>query len=214
MVGVFNSGVIQGEKFNDMELAPGMYLALKEHSAAFREFGVWSPDRATITGLGEVEQIKVVRMTEGLLPALGARPFLGRRFSSADDTPGTPETVILSHSYWLRRFGGDAQVIGRNVIIDFVRRQVIGVMPPAFRFLDLSPDVLLPQRFDRANLSLDQSYSGIARLKPGVTIDLANQDAARILYGIIPENVRPFVEQSQIKPNLRPLKRDVTGDIG
>ena len=214
LVGVFNSAVIQGEKFNDMELSPGMYLALQEHSAAFQEFGVWSPDRATVTDLGEAEQIKLVSVTQGLLPAMGAQPFLGRRFSVDDDTPGTPETVILSYSYWLRRFGGDERVIGRTVKIDFVERQVIGVMPRTFRFLDLSPDVLLPQRFDKANLSLDQSYSGIARLKPGVTIDLANQDTARILYRMIPENVRPFVEQSHMKPNLRPLKRDVTGDIG
>ena len=116
LVGVFNSGVLSGEKFNNMELGPGMYAALKEYSAAFREFGVWSPDVATVTGMGDAEQIKLVRMTEGLLPALGAQPFLGRRFSVDDDTPGTPETVILSHSYWLRRFGGDEHVIGRSVL--------------------------------------------------------------------------------------------------
>jgi cell division protein FtsX len=88
-------------------------------------------------------------------------------------------------------------------------------MPRTFRFLDLSPDVLLPQRFARANLPLEPfSYSGIARLKAGISIDSANQDAARILNQIIPENIRPFVEQAGLKPNLRPLKRDVTGDIG
>jgi putative ABC transport system permease protein len=215
LVGVFNSGEIQGEKFNDMGLGPGMYAALKERSAAFREFGVWSSETATVTGMGDPEQIKTIRMTQGILPALGAQPTLGRRFSIDDDTPGTPETVILSHSYWLRRFGGDERVIGRSVAIDFVQRQVIGVMPRTFRFLDLSPDVLLPQRFAKANLPLEPfSYSGIARLAPGITIDLANQDAARILYQIIPANIRPFVERARLRPNLRPLKRDVTGDIG
>jgi predicted permease len=215
LVGVFNSGVLQGEKFNDMELAPGMYAALKEQSAAFQEFGVWSPDAATVTGMGDPEQIRTVSITQGLLPVLGAQPFLGRRFSADDDTPGTPETVILSYSYWRQRFGGDERVLGREMAIDSVPRRVIGVMPRGFRFLDLSPDVLLPQRFAKANLSLEPfAYSGIARLRAGVTIDLANQDAARILYRIIPENIRPFVEQVQLKPNLRPLKRDVTGDIG
>src|SRR5262252_9601449 len=52
LVGVFNSGVIQGETFNDMGLAPGMYLGLKEHSQTFQEFGVWEPDTATVTGIG------------------------------------------------------------------------------------------------------------------------------------------------------------------
>jgi putative ABC transport system permease protein len=215
LVGVFNSGVIQGETFSDMGLGPGMYAALKEHSATFQDFGVWSPGPATVTGLGDPEQIKTIRMTHGVLSTLGVPPFLGRWFSRQDDTPGTPQTVILSHAYWLQRFGGDEHVLGRTVVIDFVPRLVIAVMPRSFRFLDLSPDVLLPQRFATANLSLEPfSYAGIARLKPGVAIDLANQDAARILSAIIPANLRAFTEQAQLRPNLRPLKRDVTGDIG
>ena len=85
---------------------------------------------------------------------------------------------------------------------------------PSFRLFDLSPDVLLPRRFAKANLPFEPfSYSGIARLKPGITISLANQDTARILNQIIPENIRSFVEQAQFRPNLRPLKRDITGDI-
>src|SRR5262247_62444 len=53
LVGVFNSGVIQGETFKDMGLAPGMYEGLKEHSKTFQEFGVWAPGTATVTGIGE-----------------------------------------------------------------------------------------------------------------------------------------------------------------
>jgi putative ABC transport system permease protein len=215
LAGVFNSGVIQGETFNDMGLAPGMYAGLKERSKTFQEFGVWWSGTATVTGVGDPEQIKTVWMTQGVLPALGAWPFLGRRFSVEDDTPGTPETVILSHSYWMRRFGGDERVLGRTLVIESVPRQVIGVMPRTFRFLDLSSDVLLPQRFAKANLPFEPfSYSGVARLKPGITIDLANQDATRVLNQIIPDNIRPFAEQARLKSNLRPLKRDVTGDIG
>jgi putative ABC transport system permease protein len=214
LVGVFNSGLIQGETFNDMGLAAGMYAGLKEQSKTFQEFGVWDSGTATVTGLGDPEQIKTISMTQGVLPALGAQPFLGRRFSIEDDTPGTPETVILSHSYWIRRFGGDERTLGRTVVIDFVPRQVIGVLPRTFRFLDRSPDVLLPQRF-RANPPFgDFSYSGIARLKPGITIELANQDATRVLNQIIPERMRSFAEQARLKSNLRPLKRDVTEDIG
>jgi hypothetical protein len=80
LVGVFNSAVLQGEAFPDMGLGPGMYAGLKEHSAAFQEFGVWSAGTATLTGMGDPEQIKTVRMTQGLLPALGAQPFLGAGF--------------------------------------------------------------------------------------------------------------------------------------
>ncbi len=200
LVGVLNSGVIQGETFNDMGLAPGMYAGLKERSKTFQDFGVWSSGAMTVTGIGDPEQIKTVWMTQEVLVVLGAQPFLGRRFSIEDDRPGTPETVILSHSYWMRRFGGDERVLGRTVVIDFVPRQVIGVMPQTFRFLDLSPDVMLPQRFARADLPFEPfSYSGIARLKPGITIDLANQDATRVLNQITPEYIRSFAEQAHLK---------------
>lgn len=66
----------------------------------------------------------------------------GFNFSGAS----AQQTVILSYGYWQRRFGGDAHAIGRVVLIDYIPRQVIGVMPRTFRFLNLAPDVLLPQR--------------------------------------------------------------------
>jgi len=83
LVGVFNSGTIQGETFNDMGLGPGMYAALKEHSAAFQEFGVWSSGAATVTGSGDPEQIKAVtndaRRTTGVgCPANPGPPVFPR----------------------------------------------------------------------------------------------------------------------------------------
>ncbi len=215
LVGVFNSGTIQGQTFSDMGLGPSIYAGLKERSDAFQNFGVWVSGTATVTGVGEPEQIKTVTMTPEVLPTLGVTPFIGRPFSDEGDESATGHTVLLSHPYWIRRFGGNPQVHGRTVIIDLVPHQVIGVMPQGFRFLDLSPDVLLPQRFAKANLPFEPFWwSGLARLKPGVTIELANQDSARILKQVIPEAARSFAEQAQLKPNLRPLKRDVTGDIG
>jgi predicted permease len=216
LVGVFNSGVLRGKTSSDMGIGPGLYAAWKEQSAAFQEFGVWTQGPATVTGNSDPEQIHTVTITQGILPALGIPPLLGRWFSVEDDTPGTSETVILSHAYWLRRFGGDERILGRQVVIDSVSRQVIGVMPRSFRFLDLSPDVLLAQRFATANLPFFEPYSlsGIARLKPGMTIDRANQDAARILDQVLPEDYRPYAEETRLKPNFRPLKQDVVGDIG
>ena len=89
--------------------------------------------------------------------------------------------MILSYGYWQRRFGGDREVLGRTIVIDFVPHQVIGVMPRNFRFVNLAPDMLLPQRFPEIRPDRTSSaIRGIARLKPGVTIALANQDLARV----------------------------------
>lgn len=215
LIGVFNSGAINGETFPDMALASGMYAALKEHSTTFERFGVWETGAATVTRLGDPEEIKTIAMTQGVLPTLEVQPLLGRAFSFDDDSPGSPQTVILSYGYWLRRFGGNSSALSRQIVIDSIPRQIIGVMPQSFRFLDRSPDVLLPLRFSKTNLRFEPfRYSGIARLKPGVTLAQAGQDAARIFDQVMPADLKAFAAQAKFAPNFRPLKSDVIGDIG
>ncbi|MBI4473239.1 MAG: ABC transporter permease [Acidobacteria bacterium] len=93
-----------------------------------------------------------------------------------------------------------------------------GVMPASFRFLNLDPEIILPQRFNRSQLPrLDNfNYQGIARLKPGVTLAQANADVARMIpvwvtaYG---DANRKMIEAARLAPALRPLKQDVVGDV-
>lgn len=216
LVSVSNRMVIQGQVFDKAELSAGMYAACKGHAVAFENFGVWTSGAATVTGLGDPEQLVTVIATQGVLPALGVPAHIGRWFSAEDDSPGGPQTAILSHGYWQRRFGGDPTVLGRTIVIDFIPRQVIGVMPRDFRFVNLAPDILLPQRFPNTRLRQDEfSYGGIARLKPGVTIALANQDLGRVWNAWSDaDGVRRMFDTLQISPNLRPLKQDVVGDVG
>jgi predicted permease len=216
LVGVFNRLVIQGQVFEDAELSAGMYLGCNENCKAFETFGVWTPGAATVTGMGDPEQLVTVTATQGVLPTLGIPAYIGRWFSNEDDTPGSPQTVILSYGYWQRKFGGDREVLGRTMLIDFVPRQVIGVMPRDFRFVNVAPDILLPQRFPKSGLRSDElSFTGIARLKSGVTIALANQDLARVWTTWAETNgyAKAFAILN-ITPNLRPLKKDVVGDVG
>jgi predicted permease len=216
LVGVFNRLVIQGQVFEDAELSAGMYLGCNENCKAFETFGVWTPGAATVTGMGDPEQLVTVTATQGVLPTLGIPAYIGRWFSNEDDTPGSPQTVILSYGYWQRKFGGDREVLGRTMLIDFVPRQVIGVMPRDFRFVNVAPDILLPQRFPKSGLRSDElSFTGIARLKSGVTIALANQDLARVWTTWAETNgYGKAFAMLNITPNLRPLKKDVVGDVG
>ncbi len=215
LVGVENRLVIQGQVFEDADLSPAMYLACRQYARAFENFGVWTTGAATVTGQGDPEQLVAVTVTQGVLPALAIQPHMGVWFSNQDDSPGTLETVILSYGYWQRKFGGDPQAIGRTLVVDFIPRQVIGVMPRAFRVAKVSPDILLPQRFPASGAKDEFSYAGIARLKPGVTLALANQDLARVWksWGET-AGVTRMMEMLRIQPNLRPLKKDVVGDFG
>ncbi|HEV8412765.1 MAG TPA: ABC transporter permease [Bryobacteraceae bacterium] len=217
LVGVWHSAVLQGAPFSNLNLSSEMFATYLDHNQTFLEFGAWSNGAASITGMGDPEQVRTLAVTQGVLPALGVQAALGRWFSQDDDTPGTPETVVLTYGYWQRRFGGDKAAIGRAITVDLRPREVIGVMPKSFRFLGVAPDVILPLRFERSRLSPDDfSFQGIARLKPGVTLAQANADVARMLpiwtrtYGLSPK----LLEVSKMGPALRPLKQDVVGDVG
>ncbi len=205
---------------DNINCSPTMYFTYREENRSFQDIGLWSSGGATVTGLAEPEQPRALSVTFGTLQALGIQPILGRWFSQADDTPGSPETVILTYGYWQRRFGGDRSVIGRTMAIDGTPHSVIGVMPADFSFRN-SPELILPQRFDRNKIFLGNfSYQGIARLKPGVTFQQANADIARMLgiwlnaWPTPPGFSKALFENARFGPKLQPLKQEVVGDIG
>jgi predicted permease len=165
--------------------------------------------------------VQTLSVTDGTLPLLGVRPFLGRMFTAEDDSPRTPERVILTHAYWQRKFGSDPQVVGKSVVVEGRPREIIGVLPADFRFMNLNPQMVFPFRFNRAQLHVGGFNSqGVARLKPGVTLEQANADIARLIP-VIPDRfpqppgfTRKMFEDARLGPNVRPLANDVIGDIG
>ena len=205
----------------NVNCSPTMYFTYRQENHTFQDFGMWSNDGANVTGVGDPEQVQALDVTYGTLQALGVQPVLGRWFSQADDTPGTPETVMLTYGYWQRRFGGNPAVVGRSLDVDSKPRTVIGVMPRDFRFLNSKMDLILPERFDRSKIFLGNfSYQGIARLKPGVTLAQANADVARMIpiwlraWPPAPGFSRTLFENAHFAPKVQPLKQEVVGDIG
>jgi len=218
LVGVWHSAQFQGMSSNNVRLSSTMYVTYREHATTFAEFGIWHAEQASVTGAGEPEEVPALVVTYETLRAIGVPPAIGRWFSAADDTPGTPETAILTYGYWRRRFAGNPAIIGTSVIIDARPRIVIGVMPRTFRFLNVETSVILPQRFEGDQLLPNDAhaYVGIARLKPGVSLAQANADVGRMLPIWIAErgtNQR-VLTGAGFGPALRPVTQDVVGDVG
>jgi predicted permease len=221
LVGVWHGAPGIPSMRGDVNCSPTMYFTYREESHTFEQFGLWSNGSASVTGVEEPEQVQALFVTYGTLQALGVQPKVGHWFSEADDTPGSLDTVMLTYGYWQRRFGGNAALIGRQITIDSKPRTVIGVMPREFRFLDWNAELLLPERLDRNKIFLgDFSYQGIARLKPGVTLQQANTDIARVLgiwinaWPTPPGFARELFQNARIEPRLKPLKQEVVGDVG
>jgi predicted permease len=198
-----------------------LYFTYGEQSRSFQSVGLWRQNSNNLTGLAEPEHVRSLVLTSEVLPMVGVRPLLGRLFSGADTGPGAPLTAMLAYGLWRDKFGADASMIGRNIIIDGRPRQVIGVLPRNFWFMDSKAAVLLPLQLDRNKTLLGQfQYSGIARLKPGVSLAEASADCARL----IPVALRSFppfpgvslasFERMGITPAFTSLKASLLGDLG
>jgi putative ABC transport system permease protein len=219
LVGVWQTA--PGLNLREVNASPSTYFTYREESRTFEDIGLWRTESSTVTGFAEPEQLLALAVTDGTLPVLGVPPLKGRFFTREDDTPGTPETVILMHGYWQRRLGGDPSAIGKTLIIDGKPREIIGVMPATFRFANPAASLILPLRFNRAEVFIGNfSYEAVARLRPGVTLQQANADVARMLP-LMKQKFQPIagismqmLETARFGPSLRLLHQDVVGDVG
>lgn len=219
LVGVWHTA--PGLGFPLLNQSPANYLTYREEGRVFEDTAMWANGTASVTGQGEPEQLDALYVTDGLLPILRVQPVFGRRFTKADDSPRTPQTVIITYPYWQRKFAGDPSVVGRRLLVENEPYEIIGVLPESFRFLNTEPQLLIPLRIDRKEVFVGNfSYRGVARLKPGVTIEQANADVARLMPRLAEKFPLPpgfnleMLKDIRMGPNIRPLAKDVIGDTG
>jgi putative ABC transport system permease protein len=210
-------GVMEGP----LNQSAATYFMLKDSAESFAHIGLWSGGSATITGRGEPEQVETLYVTDATFDALGIQPSLGREFSAEDDLPNGPDVVMVTHQYWQRGLGANPSAIGQSITVNGTAREVIGVLPEDFKFLRSNPAVVLPFKFDRTTIhAAGFSYQGLARLRPGVTIEQANADVARLLptltqrFPLPPGFSQQMFDDARFGPLVRPLDVDVVGDIG
>ncbi len=165
-----------------LHLSSSMYFTFAEHNQTFESLGVWTRGTANVTGLARPEEVHTGLVSDGVLQSLQVQPAVGRWLTPADQDPHGSKAVMLSYGYWQRRFGGDPFVVGRNITVDAVTKEIVGVMPRGFRLIDQDFDLLVPLAFDRNNQKLAGfGFDGIGRLKPGITLAQANADIARLI---------------------------------
>jgi hypothetical protein len=134
LIGIWHSAT--GIGFDELNMAPFLYFTDREQSKTLQDVGMYNGDSLSITGVGQPEHVNGLDVTDGTLPMLGVKPILGRLFTRQDDSASAPKTILLSHAYWQRKFGGDTSVVGRTLTVDGTAREIIGVLPRNFTFLD------------------------------------------------------------------------------
>ena len=216
---------LPGVSMHKAQQTSGMYFTYKRLAQSIENIGLYQNGAVNVSDAGrttEPQRVSAGFITGSLIPTLQVPPLLGRTFTVAEDLPNGPTVVIISEALWRSRFGGDPAVIGRTIDIGARAREIVGVMPARFRFPDATTQLWLPLGLDpAAQYSGGFNYNGIARLKPGVSVDAAQRDFATVLPRVVDlfPNLAPGVpmtmllEQVKPKPVLIPLREDMTSSI-
>ncbi|MGB8508626.1 MAG: ABC transporter permease, partial [Pyrinomonadaceae bacterium] len=228
---VVNALLLQSLPFNDPAQLARIYVTVPKrgalkHPTSFLNFSDWreqnhvfeniaaySSSSAALTGTDAPQQIEGTLTSGDFFAVLGTQPALGRAYSRAEETPGSHVTVI-SHGLWQRRFGADANIVGRQILLDGEPTTVIGVMPDGFLFpLDQTQtdfwSPLNPK--DESNTHRGANYlSVIARFKPGATLEQARSEMTAITQRIEEANTDAGSGRGI---NILSLQEDAVGDI-
>ena len=196
-------------------LSPMDFLDLHERTRRFERLAAYNNYAdATLTGAGEPERVAGTRVTADFFAALHVHPVIGRDFEANDDRPGANAVAILTHGFWLRRFGGDRTVIGRTIHLNSVATEIIGVLPAWFRHPlsenSREPDVFVPFAIDRKENNRGGHYlQAIGLLKPGVSAADGQADLASIAADLEREYPRTNADRSVM---IEPLLESMVGD--
>jgi putative ABC transport system permease protein len=170
LVGVYHvteghRAVMSGPNFTD----------ISRMATSFENAAAIQTTRMILTGEGEPTRLPVAQVSASLFNVLRVHPALGRAFNADENTPGKTKVVMLSHGLWAQRFGSDPNVIGRQITLDGVSREVVGVMPRGFAY-PRDRQAWLPIDYDEAFVTKQRGawfLDVVARTKPGVTPEQA-----------------------------------------
>ena len=114
--------------FPMFSIAPGTFLDWQAQNHVFENLAAITSGDFNLTGLDKPERVPALRVSATFFPTLRVRPELGRLFLPEEDAPGRNDVVLLSRSFWQKRFGGDRQILGRRITLDGKSRTIIGVV--------------------------------------------------------------------------------------
>src|SRR2546428_3238873 len=169
-------------------IAPANFLRWRDRADAFEAMAPFFDLTNNLTGSGDPEQLVVQAITPDFFPTLGVAPLLGRTFAADEGPRGHDGFAVLSYELWQRRFGGDANILGKVIQLSGEPATVIGVMPPNTRIFLKSGSLVgkpaelwLPFAFREADRQPRGRYmAAIARLKPGVSLAAAQSQMSAI----------------------------------
>ena len=166
----------------------GEMLALRERTTVFSDIALYRDRSITFDDdEGDAARLDGVAITPNLIRLLGVPPAVGSAFDDDASRPGAGNVILLSHSLWMERYGGDADIVGRRAMVDGVPHSIVGVMPSSFKLPSAAARFWIPATVDPTDITATWAIGGstfIARLEPGVSAERATAQLAAVVPGM------------------------------
>lgn len=206
------------KSMSDISISYPNFSDWREQNHSFEKIGVYNRSSYNLTGWGDAERIPTAQMSADLFAALRVNAALGRLYTNDEDKPGGNPVVVLGYGLWQRRFGGQDNIINQQLTLNGKSYTVIGVLPQGFQY---------PSRVDMwvpvGQLSGDRGWQqrgnhpglyGVARLKPGVTVQTAQADMKNIAANLDHQYPNEVGGDSvRVQPMLEAYVSDVRGTL-
>jgi predicted permease len=201
---------------DDWTLSQENAAMYRDRATDFSSFAAIASRGVTLGG-ERPEQLNAELTTGQFFKVLGVSPLIGRAYTDEEDTPRKNTVAVLSYGLWQTHFGGDRRVLGKTIDVNGSPITVIGVMPADFTFPHADIQLWIPLGLD-PNRRFGWFLSGVARLKPGATVEQAHRQTttifrewARQAPGLLPPNMAP--EHTGLTTLVTPLRERLTRDV-
>ncbi|HWF88856.1 MAG TPA: ABC transporter permease [Pyrinomonadaceae bacterium] len=208
-------GNLHKKGLEEIEISALEFRDFQQQCQAFDQIAAYTTAGLNLTGVDQPERLRGAAISANLFPTLGVQPHLGRNIATEEDQYGNDRVVVLSHSLWQRRFGGDPGVINRTIQLDGRTVSVVGVMPADFHFPDRETELWIPLAFEpdlmEENNRGSHFLNVIARLKPSVTAAQAQADLNTVTTRLSNEHTSTY--RSGFSTSIRSLHEELVGNL-
>ena len=194
-------------------VSPATWLDWQRDNRTLERVAAWAAGRSAIlTGVGEATRLTLQAVSSEFFPVLRVEPILGRTINEDDDRPNAPDVAVISHRLWQTRFGGDRNIVGRFIQLNDTPTQVVGVMPPQFRFVYHDNDAWVALKLDRNAPWRERGgrfINAVARVKTGTSIETARADMDQVASRL----ASTYEFNRNRTARLVPLREELTGQV-
>ncbi|MEX2179564.1 MAG: ABC transporter permease [Gemmatimonadaceae bacterium] len=164
---------------------------------------------------GEPERLRTVLVSDGFFQTLGAPMLLGRTFTAEEERRGVPLVVVISHGLWMRRFGGDSSVVGRQIVLNDYTRTVVGVLAPGAEFPSSEFAAWRPLRLNYDSLWTRNNHylTVIGRLADGATVEQATTEVRALALRMTRDFPETYMAGEPLIAHVAPLASVTVAEV-